>query len=80
MDIVKFSAYSGLCSLAFGAIATTTVPAYAAEKIFLVYDSIILSVSVDSLETFANEGIATGNLAFYLDVAGITDEQKALFR
>ncbi|MDJ0579685.1 alpha/beta hydrolase [Crocosphaera sp.] len=80
MDISKFSAYSGLCSLTFGAIAITAVPTYAVEKISFVYDSLILSVSVDSLETFANEGIATGNLAFYLDVAGITAEQKALFR
>ena len=28
MDISRFFAFSGLWSLAFGAIATTTVPAY----------------------------------------------------
>ncbi|MGK7941948.1 MAG: alpha/beta hydrolase [Crocosphaera sp.] len=80
MDISRFSALSGLWGLSFGAIALTTVPTYGADKISLVYDSLIFSVSVDSLETFANEGRATGNLGFYLDVAGITAEKQALFR
>ncbi len=80
MGIYKLFCCSGLWSLTFGAIALTTVPAYGAQKISLVYDSLIFSVSVDSLETFASDGRATGNLGFYLDVAGINAEKQALFR
>lgn len=80
MDISKLACVSGLWGVTFGAIALTTVPAYGADKIYFVYDSLIFSVSVDSLETFATEGRVTGQLGFYFDVAGITAEQQALFR
>ncbi len=80
MSRYQFCDFSRLWGLTFGAIALTTVPAYGAEKIYFVYDSLIFSVSVDSLETFANEGKVTSQLGFYFDVAGITAEQQALFR
>ena len=80
MSRCQFSEFSGLWGLAVGAIALTTVPAYGADKIYFVYDSLIFSVSVNSLETFVTEGRVTGQLGFYFDVAGITAEQQALFR
>ncbi|MGK7954209.1 MAG: alpha/beta hydrolase, partial [Crocosphaera sp.] len=80
MGRYQFSDFSGLWGLTLSAIALTTVPAYGADRISFVYDSLIFSVSVDALETFATEGRVTGQLGFYFDVAGITAEQKALFR
>jgi predicted dienelactone hydrolase len=53
-------------------------PVRAAERLFLRFGPLKLSLSVSSLETFANEGKINPDLAFYLSRA--TPEQQALFR
>ncbi|MEA5532919.1 alpha/beta hydrolase [Crocosphaera sp. XPORK-15E] len=62
------------------AILLTILPVKAAEKIYLIYGSLNLSVKVNSLEKFAREGIIDDNLEFYLNMAGVDEEQKANFR
>ena len=64
--------------LAMGATFLTLIPAQAAEKIFLTYDPLNVSVRVSSLELFAKEGKIDKNLAFYLQFA--SSEQKKAFR
>ncbi|MDJ0576023.1 MAG: alpha/beta hydrolase [Xenococcaceae cyanobacterium MO_234.B1] len=47
---------------------------------YFVYDSIEESLKVSSLETFAQDGTIDENLAFYLNIAGVNEAEKALFR
>ncbi len=53
---------------------------HAAEKIYCVYDSIEESLAVNSLEILAQDGTIDKNLAFYMNIAGVEEEEKALFR
>ncbi len=59
---------------------TFSFPLHAAEEIYFVYDSIEESLKVSSLETFAKDGTIDENLAFYLNIAGVNEAEKALFR
>ncbi|GFE72275.1 alpha/beta hydrolase [Chroococcus sp. FPU101] len=55
--------FSACISLSIVSGITTTVQA--AEQIQLIYEDLDLSVSIDSLETFAKEGKITGNLKLF---------------
>ena len=59
---------------------TFSFPLHAAEKIYFVYESIEESLKVISLEAFAQDGTIDKNLAFYMDIAGVNEQEKALFR
>lgn len=69
-------------SLCFGILSTfiTFLPVQAAEKIYLIYGPLNLSVKVNSLEKFAKTGIIDKNLAFYLNIAGVNEVEKIKFR
>jgi hypothetical protein len=56
----------------------TTIPVIAAEKLFLIYGPLKLSLRVSSLEQFATEGTINKDLEFYLGKAN--PEQQAKFR
>ncbi|MEA5534522.1 alpha/beta hydrolase [Crocosphaera sp. XPORK-15E] len=66
----------------FGLIASLTfaLPSYAAEKISFVFDSLILSIPVSDLETYATQGNLSQQLTRYFSLAGATEEDKAAFR
>lgn len=51
-----------------------------ADKIFFIYNPIIASLKVKSLEQFAKDGTVSQNLGFYLNLAKVNEEQKASFR
>ena len=67
-------------SLATVSILLTSVSVKAAEKIHFIYGPINISLQVDSLTLFAEEGIVNNELAYYLRLAGVNDQQKAQFR
>ena len=71
-----------LFSVTFGTIASvaTVMPVEAAKTIFFVYTPLMESLQVSSLEAFAEDGTVNKNLAFYMNLAGVTDEEKAIFR
>ncbi|BAQ63444.1 alpha/beta hydrolase [Geminocystis sp. NIES-3709] len=53
---------------------------YSADNIFFVYSPLIATLRIDSLEEFATNGTVNQNLAFYLNLARVNEEQKVLFR
>ncbi|MGK7932365.1 MAG: alpha/beta hydrolase [Microcystaceae cyanobacterium] len=55
-------------------------PSVAAEKIQIVLDSLNLTLRVESLEQFADEGIINKDLAFYLKMADLDENQQDLLR
>ncbi len=57
-----------------------SLPSLAAEKINIIYGSAKLTLKVDSLEKFANEGIVNKELEFYFQAAGLQDKQKESLR
>ena len=57
-----------------------TLPSLAAEKINIIYGSVKLTLQVDSLEKFANEGIVNKELEFYFKAAGLEDKQIEALR
>ena len=61
-------------------VLLTSLPMKAAEKIHFIYGPLILSLKVDSIALFAEEGIINKELAFYLNAAGLNEEQKENFR
>lgn len=71
-----------LRSLTLGTFAAilAVLPAYAQSRLVFIYPPINLSLGVDSLELFANEGIVNNELAYYMNLAGVNDEQKEAFR
>lgn len=68
--------------LTLGATAAVAIamPLKAAEKIYFFYSPFIDSLRVNSLETFAKSGTIERDLAFYLNLAGVNEEQKVEFR
>jgi predicted dienelactone hydrolase len=71
--------WSGIAALGvLSSVLLTANPVRAAEKIFLTYGPLQLSVKVSSLETFAKEGKIEKDLEFYLGKA--SQEQQAQFR
>ncbi len=80
-QINPFAPYNWSRYVAFGVISSaliTAAPARAAEKLYLTFGPLKLSLRVSSLETFAKEGKINQDLALYLGRA--TPEQQALFR
>ncbi len=71
---------SKITSLLLGLFSAclTAIPVHAAEKIYLSYGPLMLSLRVESLETFAKEGKINKDLELYL--AQATLEQQAQFR
>ena len=71
-----------LRSVSLGTIAAllATIPVEAAEKIYLIYGPLNLSINIDSLYTFAKEGKINKDLAFYMNVGGVNEEEQAQFR
>jgi predicted dienelactone hydrolase len=65
--------------LILGFFSTIITPSslWAAEKIFLIYGPINLSVKVESLATFAHQGTINQELSFYLDKLS-PDQQNQL--
>lgn len=65
-----------------GTLASLSVsfPLMAAEKIRFVYDSILISIPVSSLDTFAREGKASQQLNKIFWLAGANEEDQAAFR
>jgi predicted dienelactone hydrolase len=78
----QFSRHRSLTSLTLSvlAAAATALPLQAAEKIFFVFTPLNLSLRVNSLEVFAEDGTINKNLGFYLNVTGASEEQIAQFR
>ena len=70
----------GLFSVGVLTPLTFSFPLHAAEKIYFVYEPIEESLKVSSLEAFAQDGTIDKNLAFYLELAGVNERKKALFR
>lgn len=66
--------------LAIASALITSLPVKAAERIFFTYPPVHVSIRTASIERFANEGIVDGNLRFYLDLLGITAEQRVELR
>ena len=59
---------------------TFSFPLHSAEKIYFIYDPLKEYLKVSSLEAFAQDGTIDKNLAFYLDIAGVTQQETDLFR
>ncbi len=56
------------------------LPSLAAEKINIIWQSLNLTLEINSLEKFATEGIVNKELDFYFQAAKLSDEQQELFR
>ncbi|MDJ0844055.1 MAG: alpha/beta hydrolase [Crocosphaera sp.] len=71
-----------LRNLTLGTLAAivTVLPVYAQSRLIFIYPPINLSLGVDSLELFANEGVVNNELAYYMNLAGVNEEQKQAFR
>ena len=53
-----------------------TLPSEAAEKINFVYGPFLASLEVNSLDTFAKENIVNNQLAYYLNLANVDEEDQ----
>ncbi|MEA5508539.1 alpha/beta hydrolase [Crocosphaera sp. UHCC 0190] len=73
-----FKSKLSLFFLGFFLTCLTSIPVKAAEKLFLSYGSLMFSLRVDSLETFAKTGTINEDLGFYLNL--VSPEQQAEFR
>ncbi len=60
-----------------GIISTLLIayPLKAAERIHFIYGPLNLSLGVDSLETFAREGIINNELGFYFNIGNVSETQ-----
>lgn len=67
-------------SLIASVSSVATSKAIAAERIFFVYNPVILSLRVESLEQFAEDGTVNQNLGMYFRLANVGEEEKAKFR
>jgi predicted dienelactone hydrolase len=66
--------------LATFAAILTAYPVLASQRLIFIYPPVNLSLGIDSLEKFAKEGIVNKELAYYMDLAGVNEEQKEAFR
>jgi hypothetical protein len=87
LDIIKSEMmiaqyFSKFRYLIYGGIATLLMvnPAKAAETINLVFGPATQSVSVQSLETFAETGTVDSDLRVYMNLAKVTEAEKQRFR
>ncbi len=69
-------------SLTLGAIASISwgMPSLAAEKIFFVYGPLNLSLRINSLEEFAQNGTVNQNLGQYFNIVKASEQEKETFR
>ncbi|MEM8780009.1 MAG: alpha/beta hydrolase, partial [Cyanobacteria bacterium P01_G01_bin.49] len=58
----------------------TALPAAADQRLYFVYSPLSLSLKIESLETFAQEGVVNQELAYYMNLAGVNEGQKQAFR
>ena len=70
----------GLCSLGILTTLNVSLPVNSAEEIDFVYSPIKETLKVSSLEKFVQDGTIDENLAFYLNIAKPSEEEKELFR
>jgi len=61
-------------------VVSTSLPVKAAEKIYILYGPIDISVNVDSLTLFAESGIINSELKDYFKFLEMNEEQKANFQ
>ncbi len=61
-------------------VVATAMPIKAAEKIYFIYPPVSQSLRISSLEAFAEDGTINKDLSFYLNLAGVDDQEKAKFR
>lgn len=80
MTIIQY--FSKFRYLIYGVIATllTANPVKAAETINLVFGPATQSVSIQSLETFAETGTVDSDLRIYMNLAKVTEAEKQRFR
>jgi hypothetical protein len=71
---------SWLCSFGLGILGAIliSIPVKAAERIYFNYGLIGLSISVNSLENFAQRGIIDQEMRFYL--RGVSEADREKFR
>jgi predicted dienelactone hydrolase len=58
----------------------TSTPIIAADRLYFTYTPLKLSLRVESLELFAKEGKVNKDLGFYLDLGGVSAEDRATLR
>jgi predicted dienelactone hydrolase len=65
-----------------GGVITTAIalPAQALEKINFRYGLAIRSLEISSIERFANDGTVAEDLEFYLQILGVPDTERDLYR
>ena len=78
----KFPWLRNLSLLTLGSIVTITISlaAQAAKTIRFVYNSISLSIEISALQTYAEEGKVSKQLARYFDLAKANKETRERFR
>lgn len=78
LKMKKSKSKIALFFLGIASVCLTSIPAKAAEKLFLSYGPLMFSVEVESLEIFAEDGTINEDLGFYLD--RVSPEKQAQFR
>ncbi len=76
------SLFRPLTSVVLGTITSLTLslPTYAAQKVYFVFDSIGVSIPVSDLETYAETGELSQQLNRYFGLAGASEEDRNAFR
>ncbi|MEL4897124.1 alpha/beta hydrolase [Crocosphaera sp. Alani8] len=69
-------------SVVLGTITSLTLslPTYAAEKVYFVFDSLGISIPVSDLENYAETGELSQQLNRYFSLAGASEEDRNAFR
>ena len=67
-------------TLGLFSVLLTSLPVKAAEKIYFIYGPLSLSLGIDSLTLFAEEGLVNNELEYYLGIAGVNEQEKEEFR
>ena len=76
------SLFRPLTSVVLGTITSLTLslPSYAAQKVYFVFDSIGVSIPVSDLENYAETGELSQQLDRYFSLAGASEEDRNAFR
>lgn len=76
------SLFRTLTSVVLGTITSLTLslPSYAAQKVYFVFDSIGVSIPVSDLENYAETGELSQQLDRYFSLAGASEEDRNAFR
>ena len=77
MNIISFAK-----RFTIGAVSVllASLPVKAAEQIRFIYGPVYVSLEVESLALFAEEGIVNAQMRDYLKIAGANEKQQAAFR